>query len=56
LIINRYKAPEKRVDFAKFIKDMEFCDAGISPALTWAIELSSNILKSIIFHGLNSVE
>lgn len=44
------------MDFSLFIKDMEFCDLGISPALVWAISLATNILKSLIVFGITSME
>lgn len=45
-----------RVSFIKFIKDMEYCDAGISPSLIWAIDLAEDIYKGLIVNGMNSPE
>ena len=35
---------------------MEFCEQGISPALTWAVEFATNIIKSLILFGYQSPE
>lgn len=58
LIVLRYKEMQdaSRVSFIKFIKDMEYCDAGISPSLIWAIDLAEDIYKGLIVNGMNSPE
>jgi hypothetical protein len=60
MLVQRYKqeavGEEARVNFAMFIKDMEFAESGISPALVWAVELATNVVKSLILFGYQSPE
>lgn len=35
---------------------MEFCEQGISPALTWAVDFATNVIKSLILFGYPSAE
>ncbi|TNV88020.1 hypothetical protein FGO68_gene1522 [Halteria grandinella] len=63
MLIQRYKQvdhqghhDQQRVNFSGFIKDMEFAEQGISPALIWAVELATNIIKGLIVFGYNSPE
>lgn len=55
-VIPRYKSQPGRVDFSKFLKDMEFCGMGISPALVWASQLASDIIKCLFVRGFSSPE
>lgn len=45
LLVMRYKAMQdgSRVEFVKFIKDMEYCDLGINAQVIWAIDLAECI-------------
>jgi hypothetical protein len=44
------------VDFAKFLKDIEYAEQGITIALVWAIDLATNVMKSSIINGFQSYE
>ena len=61
LLVKRYKVEtqdknNEYIEFLKFIKDMEFCDQGISPALIWATDLAEDIMKGLIMINLTSPE
>lgn len=47
-LLMRYKTQGTRIDFSKFIKDIEYCEQGISPASVWASELAANIMKGTL--------
>ncbi len=42
LLVMRYRAMQdgSRVEFVKFIRDMEYCDQGINASVIWAIDLA----------------
>lgn len=54
----RYKVKPQstRVDFSLFIKDLEYCEFGISPAQVWAIHFATNIMKATLVNGFESYE
>lgn len=37
-----------RIEFTRFIRDMEYCDLGIKPSLIWAIDLAEDIVKGLL--------
>ena len=55
-LCRRYNSPGDRVDFSLFLRDMEFCEEGISPALIWAVELASDVAKGLIVAGFSGPE
>lgn len=65
MLVQRYKQADHsshdevhqaKVNFTGFIKDMEFAEQGISPALIWAVELATNVIKGLIVNGFNTPE
>jgi len=55
-LVPRYLSQPGRVDFSKFLRDMEFCGIGLSPALVWAIDLAADIVKCLVVRGFQSPE
>lgn len=55
-LVPRYQSQPGRVDFSKFLRDMEFCGMGLSPALVWAIDLAADIVKCLVVRGFSSPE
>mmetsp|Transcript_30801 Transcript_30801/g.30309 ORF Transcript_30801/g.30309 Transcript_30801/m.30309 type:complete len:141 (+) Transcript_30801:743-1165(+) len=59
LLIQRYKhasLDSSRINYAKFLKDLELWDKGISPAFIWAADFAEDILKSLVIFNYNSIE
>ena len=58
LLILRYRTMQEasRVSFLVFLRDMEYCDQGVSPSLIWAIDLCEDITKSLILKNVTSTE
>lgn len=48
-LIIRYKTLQdaSRLDFTKFLKDIELVNKGISPIMMWATEFAEDIIKAL---------
>lgn len=57
ILIQRYKTSKdaSRIDFTKFLKDIELMAKGISPVMMWATDFAEDFMKALVINDYSNM-